>query len=98
MKATEVYSWRVDQRLKEELESAARTEQTSLAALLSRIAHDWLRRGYPVADDATAQRRVREAAAPYLGSVSGGTPSRAAEAATRVRATIRSKHASRRPH
>jgi hypothetical protein len=35
MKATEVYSWRVDQRLKEALESAARTERTSLATVFT---------------------------------------------------------------
>ena len=96
MKATEVYSWRLEHHLKEALEMAAKSEKSSVAALLSRIVQDWLRRGDAIDDEQAAQNRVRESAASYLGSVRGGDPSRAAEASSRVRRVIRSKHASRR--
>ena len=96
MKATEVYSWRVERHLKQELEAAARSEQTSVARLLSHIVRDWLRSGYAAADDERAQSRVREKAEQYLGTVGGGDPSRAEQAATRAGRIIRQKHAGRR--
>ena len=96
MKATEVYSWRVERHVKEALESAARTEQTSVAGLLTRIVREWLRRSYETAGDRDAQIRVCEEAAKYLGTVHGGDPGRAAEASARTRQTIREKHAGRR--
>ena len=95
MKATEVYSWRVERHLKEALESAARTEQTSVAGLLSRIVRDWLARGYEITDK-RAQDCVREEAAKYLGAVRGGDAAKASESSARVRQLIREKHASRR--
>jgi hypothetical protein len=98
MKATQVYSWRVEQHIKQALESAARAERMSVASLLARIVRDWLRDGYGAADDQAAQRRVREEAAKYLGSVCGGVPSRAAEASAGVKRVIREKHARRRTH
>lgn len=95
MKATEVYSWRVDRHLKESLETAARNEHISVAGLLSRIVRDWLARGYEIGDKA-AQDCVREEASKYLGVVHGGEPSRASESSARARQVIREKHASRR--
>jgi len=96
MKATEIYSWRVERELKEALEAAARSERSSIAKLLSRIVRDWLRCRYDTADDETAQQRIREAGAQYLGSVRGGDASRAGEAGHRTRQMIRDKHAARR--
>ncbi len=96
MKATEVYSWRVQRHVKEALEAAAKSEHTSVAALLSRIVREWLRRDYDVAEEQRAQNCVREEAAQYLGSIRGNDPLRATQSAERVRHVIREKHASRR--
>ena len=98
MKATEVYSWRVEQHVKQALEAAARAERMSVASLLARIVRDWLQSGCGAADYEGAQRRVREEASRYLGSVCGGVPSRASEASAGVKRIIRGKHAARRTH
>ena len=44
-------------------------------------------------DEGEIQRRLHDAAAPCVGSVSGGDPNRAQEARERVRATLARKHA-----
>lgn len=93
---TEVYSWRLDRRLKEALERASRAEACSVGSLLTRIVGDWLRGDAGMAADEQAQARVREEASAYLGSVSGGDPRRAAEASRRVKRQLRERHARRR--
>jgi hypothetical protein len=91
---TEVYSWRVSAQRKAELESEARRERTSLAALLERITSDWLaerRNGH--ADDEAAQAAIRKRAAAAIGSISGGDPTRSVRASELVREIIARKHA-----
>ena len=88
-----IYSWRLSRSLKEALEDAARVENTSVACLLDRIAGEWLARGSAGGDDEAIQRRLHEAAAPFIGSIRGGDPNRAQEAGRRVRAGLVRKHA-----
>ena len=76
MAKSEVYSWRVTPALKAELEAAARAEQTSVGAILERIARDWLRaRGSDEEEDTEKQRRLHARARAAIGTVSVGGPS-----------------------
>ena len=93
MSKDRTYSWRLSASLKEALKDAARVENTSVARLLDRIAGEWLARGSSRGDDEAVQRRLHEAAAPFIGSVRGGDPNRAQEASRRVRAKLVGKHA-----
>ena len=96
MKKTAVYSWRLEDSLKESLEGAARARNCSFGSLLAKIAEEWLRCGDSSASDQQEQARVHEEAAIYLGSVRGGDPRRAAEASQRVKQMLRNQHARRR--
>ena len=96
MKESNVYSWRLESHLKEELERAARAEKTTVSRLLTRIATEWLRGSSSLPDDRNAQKRVRETAAQYLGTVSGRDPSRSGDASRRVKQILQDKHATRR--
>lgn len=63
------------------------------ASLLEKIAGDWLARGSSGGDDEAVQRRLHEAAAPFIGNIRGSDPNRAQEASRRVRAELVGKHA-----
>ena len=78
-----IYSWRLSGSMKEALKEAARVENTS----------DWLARGSSDGDDEAVQRRLHEAAVPFIGTIRGGDPNRALEAGRRVRAELVRKHA-----
>lgn len=78
--------------MKEAPEEAARAENTSVAGLLDRIVGDWLARGSSDGDDKAVQRRLHEAAAPFIGSIRGGDPNRAQEAGRHVRAGLVREH------
>lgn len=95
MKRSEVYSWRLDPELKSELEHAARSQETSVSSLLTRIVRGWLENEYRTAGQ-DEQQLVREQAMKYVGSIRGGDPKRAEEAAKRVKDIIRKKHGRRR--
>jgi len=87
---TEVYSWRVSAQRKAELESQARREGTSLAALLDQITADWLeeRRNGDEAEQAALRKRVMAA----IGSIRSGDPTLATRAREIVRERILRKH------
>ncbi len=92
MKRSEVYSWRLESHLKGALEAAAREENRSVGSLLAEIVRAWLaERGAGASGQEAAQNRIREEAARYLGSVRGGDPSRAGEAAARVKRILEDK-------
>ena len=93
---TKVYSWRVAPELKEALEAVARRRGASVGSLLEEAARAWLKTPENDMGDDAVQFRLREQAAPYLGSVRGGDPLRAQEASRRVRNLLKERHASRR--
>ena len=70
---TEVYSWRVSTEVKSALEAEAKRENISLAALLDRMARQWIkdRRAERLDDDAE-QVRLHAAAAKFAGALSLG--------------------------
>lgn len=93
MAKTDVYSWRLEPRLKEDLEEAARRRSSSLSALLSRIASEWLERSdLRSEEEREDQRRRHEAAARCFGTLAGGDPDRAEEAGRRVADKLRTRH------
>lgn len=90
---TEVYSWRLSPQLKTELEEAARAERKSVSELLEEIARSWLvkSKGLDQTED-ERQRRVREEAMKFIGSLQGGNPNRAENARSAVRSRIARRH------
>jgi len=93
MEKSEVYSWRLDPRLKSALEDAARVAGLSVAGLLDRIVEEWLRREVDEKERCEQEARVRESVATYFGSVRGKDPRRAGESSRRVKAILRQKNA-----
>src|ERR1039457_3271984 len=90
---TKVYSWRVSAQKKAELESEARREGTSLAALLEQITANWLqeRRNSRNGDEAE-QAAIRRRVMATVGTIRGGDPTRSQRASELVREIIRQKH------
>lgn len=94
MKKTGVYSWRVSVETRAALEREARREGASVAALLDRIAHEWLGKRRRAGGRAAAeQERLHAAAARAFGMIRGGDPRRAEEARETIRARLRRRHA-----
>lgn len=95
MKKSEVYSWRVAPETKMALEAEARREGRSVAALLDRMAREWLtarrRRGVDIREHA----RVRASAEKVLGTIAGGDPRRAERARTAIRERLSSRRRGR---
>lgn len=91
---TAVYSWRVSQQKKAELEDESRREGTSLAQLLDDITTEWLtvRRNRKDRDESAEQAAIRTRAAAAIGSIRGGDPTRSARASELVREIIHKKH------
>ncbi|MEM7479790.1 MAG: hypothetical protein AAF481_01340 [Acidobacteriota bacterium] len=92
MKKSEVYSWRLDARLKAELEAAAREEETSMSHLLEGIVTRWLagRSG----EGAAVEERMRREARACFGVLRGGDPDRSSRVRERVRERLRQNHGS----
>lgn len=89
---TEVYSWRLSEELKSDLEREARLRKLPLASVLDLAVRDWLKKsGDAIAGD-DAQRQLHAAAADCLGVLAGGDPRRS-EA---VRDTVRKRLSKRR--
>jgi len=90
---TQVYSWRVSAAKKAELESEARREGTSLAALLDQITGDWLhQRHNGRSDDEEEQTAIRKRAAAAIGSIRGSDPTRSARSSELVREILRKRY------
>ena len=88
MAKTEVYSWRVDPRIKMALEAEARAQGTTLAEVLDRIAKQWLEaRKQRNGDDEAEQARLHAAAAKCFGTLSMGDP----HGSEKVRETVRKR-------
>jgi len=97
MKKDEVYSWRLSAELKAALEREARREGVSIAALLERMAVEWLGTGRQQAGG-DEQARLHAAAARTFGTLAGGDPSRSREARSRIRRRLAARHRTRHDH
>jgi len=88
MAKSEVYSWRVDPQIKMALEAEARSEGTTVAEVLDRIAKQWLEaRKQQNGDDEAEQARLHAAAAKCFGTLSMGDP----HGSEKVRETVRKR-------
>lgn len=88
----DVYSWRLDRETKRALEEAARRERGTVASLLSRIVHEWLRSARP-ADDEAEQASMRAAAMRWVGRAPSGHTDRSERVRDRVRARLKARRA-----
>lgn len=93
MAKTDVYSWRLSRASKVALEDAARSEGTSVGALLERVSDEWIRaRSAGAVDDEREQARLRTAALRFVGALTGHDPDRSRLTRTRLRAALRRRH------
>ncbi len=92
MAKSEVYSWRLAPDLKRALEDAARRERRTVAALLSHVVDDWLRRTRSGTDDGE-QARLHAAAARCFGTIRGDNPGRSQEVRRLVRERLKARRA-----
>lgn len=95
---TEVYSWRVSAETKAALDEEARRERSTVAAVLDRIAGEWLdeRRRSAGGDD--EQARLHAAAACSFGKIAGGDPRRSERARDAIRRRLAQRHAGHGAH
>jgi hypothetical protein len=90
---SEVYSWRLSEQLKSELEAEARREGKSMATMLCDVAVDWLReRRDGRGDEDAEQVRLQAALRACVGSIRGGNPQRSQQAREVLRARIKKAH------
>jgi len=76
---TEVYSWRLSEELKSDLEREARLRKVPVSAVLETAVRDWLelKKGDTGVSEDEAQSRLHSAAANCLGAITSGNPRRA---------------------
>jgi hypothetical protein len=90
---TEIYTLRLSRDLKEALESAARREKVSIAALLDRGARQLLQReGVEAANDDAEQLRLHAQARKSIGAIAGANRRRAESARSLIRERLTRKH------
>lgn len=90
---TEIYTWRLTRDLKEALESEARRERVSIAALLDRGARQLLQTdGAQTAGDDAEQLRLHAQARKSFGKIAGADPGRAESARLLIRERLARKH------
>jgi predicted transcriptional regulator len=84
-----VYSWRLSEERKAQLEELARQKDCPLAELLDEAVAQWLQRELTAVDD--QEQHIRRKALRHIGSISGGDPERAAQARSRLREKLRTR-------
>jgi hypothetical protein len=90
MNKTEVYSWRLTPDRKVALEAEARAAGKTIAELLDELSAGWL--AARSAADEAQQRRLHEAAAKFVGAISGDDPHRSENVSTLMRQSLRRKY------
>jgi hypothetical protein len=89
---TEVYSWRLSEELKSDLEREARLRKVPVSSLLDLAVRDWLKKsGEDVAGD-EQQRKLHAAVEECVGVLAGSDPHRS----EKVRETLRKRLNARR--
>ena len=89
---TEVYSWRLPNELKEELERKARSRKVPVSSILDMAVRDWLKQNDSDAEGDDAQRKLHDSAASHFGVFSGRNARRAESARATVRERLRKRH------
>ncbi len=94
---THVYSWRLSEDLKSDLERKARERKLSVSSLLELAARSWLEKQNGNSEGDDAQRKLHALAAACFGIIKGGNPNRAETARPAIRGRLRRRNA-RRTH
>ena len=90
---TEVYSWRLSEELKSDLEREAHLRKVSISSVLETAVRDWLKKSNTDAPDDQTQRKLHAAAARCLGILAGLNSRRAETAREAVRRRLRRRYA-----
>ena len=87
-----MYSWRLSEELKSDLEREARLRKLPVSAVLETAVRNWLelKKGDASGDD--AQRRLHSAAANCFGAVASSNPRRAETARAMLRERLKRRH------
>jgi len=92
---TEVYSWRMKSERKVALEEIARKRSRAVSELLDEAVDKWLGEQADAENEEALQQKLRQAAAPAIGSIAGGDPERAEQSRARLRAMLAARHKKR---
>jgi post-segregation antitoxin (ccd killing protein) len=90
---TEIYSWRLSEELKSDLEREAHVRKVSVSSVLETAVRDWLKKSNTDAPDEQAQRKLHTTAARCLGVLAGLNSRRAETAREAVRRRLRRRYA-----
>jgi hypothetical protein len=90
---TEVYSWRLSDDLKSDLERESRLRQVPISSVLEAAVRDWLGKRDADASEDETQRRLHAAAASCLGVLASGNPRRAETARADLRKRLGRRYA-----
>jgi predicted transcriptional regulator len=90
---TEVYSWRLSDELKSDLERESRLRQVPVSSVLEAAVRDWLGRRDADASEDETQRRLHAAAERCLGVLASGNPRRAETARADLRKRLGRRYA-----
>jgi hypothetical protein len=85
---TEVYSWRLKSERKVALEEIARKRSRAVSELLDEAVDRWLSEQADLDDEEALQQKLRQAAAPAIGSIAGGDPERSEQSRARLHAIL----------
>jgi predicted DNA-binding protein len=92
---TEVYSWRLKSERKAALEDIARKRSRAVSELLDEAVDVWLSEQTDLENEEALQQKLRQAAAPAIGSIAGGDPERAEQSHARLRAKLAARQKKR---
>ena len=90
---TEVYSWRLSEELKSDLEREAYLRKVSVSSVLETAVRDWLKKSNTDAPDDQAPRKLHGAAARCVGVLTGLKSRRAETAREAVRRRLKRRYA-----
>ena len=90
-----VYSWRLSEDLKSDLEREARERKLSVSSLLEQAARELLKKQNGDFEEDEAQRRLHASAAACLGTIKGRNPNRAETARQAIHDRLRRRYARR---
>ena len=89
---TDVYSWRLSEELKADLEREARLRRVSVSAILETAVRDLLKKSATGSSDEQRQLQIRQNAARWLGALDSGNPRRAETVRQTLRQKLRQRH------
>lgn len=90
---TEVYSWRLSEELKSDLERKARLRKVPVSVVLETAVRDWLKHSDTEVPEDEKQRRLQASASSCFGSLASGNARRAERARDVLRKRLRRRHA-----